>query len=250
MKYCTYITYHAGTSKYYIGKGLSAKVQHGYKGSGTRLKDAFKKYPRDQWATIKIATHETEAEAYEHEKLLIDLELLRDPNCLNIKLGGLGQTTNFKHSADSKRKISTTGKKVRLDDPMIQQRQKVAVTATWADKDLQAAQRERCLIIGARQDVKDSRSRTAKNLIARKSHLEAMIAGSMKPEVVLARSMVNRKINAEKREKRFPPEVVQQIFSSADTLKALMKRFSASNTVIKQIKARDTKYDYAWRTAK
>lgn len=89
-KHCIYVTYHA-TGKFYVGKGITKDVLSGkYRGSGVRLKSAFKKYPTSEWATDVIAMYEDEAAAFAQERLWVDEDLLMDPMCLNLHTGGRG----------------------------------------------------------------------------------------------------------------------------------------------------------------
>lgn len=104
MKYCTYITYHAETGKYYVGKARIDRVENGsYVGSGKRLHQTFKKYPRDEWYCTVIAKFATSDEAYAHEAKLVDEQLLSDPNCLNLIPGGRAPKLIFEESFRQKK---------------------------------------------------------------------------------------------------------------------------------------------------
>ena len=53
------------------------------------------KYPKEQWDIQVIKSFGTEAEAYAHEAELITEDTLTDKMCINLKIGGLGGSTNF-----------------------------------------------------------------------------------------------------------------------------------------------------------
>lgn len=90
QEYCLYVTYHR-TGKFYVGKGVTSAVEDGkYKGSGTILLDHFKKYPKSEWVSDIVSTHQTEVEAYAAEAFYVDEDLLLDPACLNLVPGGHG----------------------------------------------------------------------------------------------------------------------------------------------------------------
>jgi len=90
QKHCVYVTYHS-TGKFYVGKGLTDLVLSGeYRGSGKKLKCAFKKYPPDQWITEIVSLYENEADAFAQEREWVDEDLLVDPFCLNLHTGGRG----------------------------------------------------------------------------------------------------------------------------------------------------------------
>lgn len=89
LEHCVYVT--KMNNYYYIGKGKTEGVlKGGYKGSGFKLKDAFKKYPRMLWTTDIIATFINSSEAYQLESILVTKETLKDPNCFNLSVGGVG----------------------------------------------------------------------------------------------------------------------------------------------------------------
>jgi hypothetical protein len=85
--FCTYITIHQGTGKFYIGKSEERIIEKGYRGSGTYINRGLKKYP-DGWETGVLWTFETCDEALSDEGGIVTEELLADPLCLNLDLGG------------------------------------------------------------------------------------------------------------------------------------------------------------------
>jgi hypothetical protein len=118
MTYCTYITVHEPTGKFYIGKGVTSAVNLGkYQGSGIKLKKTMKKYP-DGWKTSVLWEFATSDEAYSDEGGIVTEELLKDPLCLNLVTGGIGHDNAGKknpffgkfHSEETRRKYSETRK--------------------------------------------------------------------------------------------------------------------------------------------
>lgn len=89
MKFCTYKVSHPVSKRYYFGKGKLHLVESGkYKGSGRAIRDAFTKHPKEEWIAEIIKVFEDEMEAYHHEAKLVTQEILDDPLCLNLQLGG------------------------------------------------------------------------------------------------------------------------------------------------------------------
>ena len=85
--------------KFYIG--VSNTKRRWYKGSGSVLKKAFKKYGYENFNRETLFEFQTEEEAYQKEAEIVNNDLLLNPLCYNIKLGGKGGKsglTTVKHS--------------------------------------------------------------------------------------------------------------------------------------------------------
>lgn len=77
-------------SKYYLGMHSTNDLGDGYIGSGTRLWHSIKKHGRENFS-IEILEHLPDRESLrKRESELINEEILIDPLCMNIKLGGEG----------------------------------------------------------------------------------------------------------------------------------------------------------------
>lgn len=90
LKYCTYKSTHP-SGFYYSGKGLTQKVLDGlYKGSGTKFKLSLEQetYAWNTWDTQVLQTFSDEIDAYDAEALLVPIEALYDPFCMNMQAGG------------------------------------------------------------------------------------------------------------------------------------------------------------------
>ena len=156
LHYCIYVTYH-GTGKFYVGKGVTANVESGkYQGSGRVLKNAWLKYPREEWITDIVSLHETEAEAYAQEAFWVDEDLLKDPLNLNIQLGGKGggnptlwaktwRNTEFQRAMARR----------AWDSPVVQQFQREKTASRWKSGPLRQQQRA-----GAKRKWEDQEYRT------------------------------------------------------------------------------------------
>lgn len=92
--------------KIYIGKHLATKFSLSYKGSGAILKQAFKKYGKENFSCELIAEATTEEELNNLEAYWINYFNSRDPEIgYNIVEGGLG-TSGYHHSEEAKQKMS------------------------------------------------------------------------------------------------------------------------------------------------
>lgn len=106
MRYFIYKTTCIPTGKYYIGVHSERRESDGYIGCGVcsdgnaislkakGIKSAFIdsviKYGYKNFKRDILIEFDSLEKAYEHEAILVDNKLINDPNCLNIKLGGIG----------------------------------------------------------------------------------------------------------------------------------------------------------------
>ena len=94
--YVVYQTINTVNGHFYIGKSTKNRLKTGYMGSGSRVKEAFLKYGRDKFICYPLYEFETEKEAFAKEKELVTEELVSNPNCYNVQVGGDGTTAGAK----------------------------------------------------------------------------------------------------------------------------------------------------------
>ena len=119
-RYVYKITCTSGKYKdhYYIGCHKTDNIDDGYKGSGKKIRDYFKKYPNDYIKEI-LEYFDNDEDMFNAEYLLIH-PCLNDPLCLNIKEGGSGGSykginKGIKHSNDWNEKVSKNNWLCNLD---------------------------------------------------------------------------------------------------------------------------------------
>lgn len=76
------------SNKYYYGIHSTNNLYDGYKGSGSALRNAYKKYGIDNFRMDILLFFKTRNEAAEYENKIVNAELLTDSNCYNIIQGG------------------------------------------------------------------------------------------------------------------------------------------------------------------
>lgn len=122
LKYCTYSSIHP-SGFFYLGKGITSRVVSGaYKGSGTRFKlvTLFSaEFSEINWVTTVLGTYATEEEAYAAELLLVPIELLKNPFCLNDTEGGRRgryrtRSTLLKSIQSEKKKITRATARMKI----------------------------------------------------------------------------------------------------------------------------------------
>lgn len=98
--------------KYYIGIHSSNLPfeKDTYFGSGTRLKQALRKYGRDSFIRELLETFSSREELLLREREIVTEELVQDPNCYNMWPGGQSGPVGIHFSEEHKKKLSEAGK--------------------------------------------------------------------------------------------------------------------------------------------
>ena len=90
MYHFLYKTTNIINGKNYIGAHSTDNLNDGYLGSGKQIKDAIKKYGKDNFR-IEILEHfDTREAAFAREAEVVTEEVVRDANTYNMMTGGLG----------------------------------------------------------------------------------------------------------------------------------------------------------------
>ncbi len=76
--------------KYYIGVHSTDNLDDGYLGSGTRLKKSIQYHGRKSHEREILEFFGAREDAYNRESEVVNENLLKDPKCLNLSLGGIG----------------------------------------------------------------------------------------------------------------------------------------------------------------
>ena len=76
------------SDEYYIGVHSTDDIEDGYLGSGQRIKASIKKHGQDSFIKQILSSHLTREDAILEETRLVNIQLLSDPKCLNLIVGG------------------------------------------------------------------------------------------------------------------------------------------------------------------
>lgn len=83
-----YKTVNTLNDKFYIGIHSTSNLKDGYLGSGKRIKYAIDKYGKDNFKFEILEFFEDRESLLIKEREIVNSELLKDPNCLNLQRGG------------------------------------------------------------------------------------------------------------------------------------------------------------------
>lgn len=87
-------------NKYYIGVHSTDNIDDGYLGSGLALKNAIKKYGKENFKKEILEYFDDAEHMYQKEAEIVNESLINDPNCYNITLGGYGFHKDYKICID------------------------------------------------------------------------------------------------------------------------------------------------------
>lgn len=96
------------TNKFYIGVHSTNNINDGYMGSGVRISKSIKKYGKDKHIREIIEYLDDRISLMNREREIVTEELLSDPYCMNISVGGISSGVNYRteHTKESKKLIS------------------------------------------------------------------------------------------------------------------------------------------------
>ena len=92
---------------YYYGVHSTDNINDGYMGSGTRLWRAYDKYGIENFTKIIMKYFVDKEDMFEYERLIVNKNLVKDPNCYNLMTGGKANRY-FSEESKEKNKLSNT----------------------------------------------------------------------------------------------------------------------------------------------
>lgn len=100
------------TGKYYVGMHSTDTLEDGYLGSGTLLQRSIKKHGKDKHVRVILEHCEDRDTLAKREERLVSPDLLSDPQCMNLNVGGVGKYPGLEVSLTTREKLSLaqTGK--------------------------------------------------------------------------------------------------------------------------------------------
>lgn len=90
------------TNRFYIGMHSTSNLEDGYIGSGKRLWLSINKHGKENHSVEILERFENRESLKLREKELVNEDLLKDPQCMNLMIGGDG---GFAHSEERKPEI-------------------------------------------------------------------------------------------------------------------------------------------------
>lgn len=85
-----YRTTHTKTNRYYIGVHSTSNLEDGYLGSGTNIRNLIRSHGPEAFDFQILEYFDSSKKVLTREAEVVNENLLQDPLCLNIRLGGKG----------------------------------------------------------------------------------------------------------------------------------------------------------------
>jgi hypothetical protein len=91
--YILYKTTNLKNNKFYIGVHETTNLNDGYLGSGKKFRNSLYYHGKENFKREILEYFDNSTEMYQRESEIVNEELLKNPKCLNLKLGGFGGFT-------------------------------------------------------------------------------------------------------------------------------------------------------------
>lgn len=104
------------TNRYYIGMHSTSNLEDGYMGSGKKLTYSIRKYGKENHVKEILEFFDTREELTKRETEVVNSDLIKEVNCMNLVIGGGGFMLDDYHYKCSK-SGGNIHKQKMLDDP-------------------------------------------------------------------------------------------------------------------------------------
>jgi hypothetical protein len=95
--YFVYKTVNIKNGKYYIGVHETFNLDDGYLGSGKVLRNSVHYHGRENFKREILEYCDNKTDMYNKERELVTEEVINDPKCMNLVVGGVGFINDEKH---------------------------------------------------------------------------------------------------------------------------------------------------------
>lgn len=89
--------------KFYVGVHSTSDLNDGYLGSGLVLRRSIRKYGEENFKIEFLEFFEDKEKLFEKEKEVVNMDLIKNPLCMNLKQGGIGGWSIEQQSKNGKR---------------------------------------------------------------------------------------------------------------------------------------------------
>ena len=113
--FIVYKTINLKNEKFYIGVHETYNINDGYLGSGKFLRNSIYYHGKENFKREILELCENKKQMYDKEREIITKELIKNPKCMNLVVGGVGFINDEKHRKISQLGGNATGIKLQND---------------------------------------------------------------------------------------------------------------------------------------
>lgn len=128
--------------RYYIGMHSTDNLEDGYMGGGKKIKNSIKKHGKDEHEKEVLEFFENREDLVNREIQLVNEELIKDPMCMNLNLGGEG---DIRWTRESRRNGAINANKKNWKNPEFMEKMKDVSRRTFKKLWLDPIYREKLI---------------------------------------------------------------------------------------------------------
>ncbi len=169
MNHYVYMVTHRPSGRYYVGVRTSKYAPEDdtdYMGSGRLIARLVAKHGRDEFEKDILETFDTREEAAAFEGFLIDRDVIKEPDCLNLQTGGEGWGCGL--PSEEARANMRSAQRAAAEDPEWQAKQREGARARSARPEWHAKS-----VAGQLRRFQDPRERAKLSAAAREQFADA-----------------------------------------------------------------------------
>jgi hypothetical protein len=134
MQHFIYKTTCLVTNKFYIGMHSTSRKNDTYLGSGNVLRSSIKKHGRENHRREILVYAPTREELRRLEESIVTRDLLLEPLCMNLALGGCGSGVGRKVTEKTRKIFSEQRKGWAHMDPEVRERHRIELSAKQSSR--------------------------------------------------------------------------------------------------------------------
>jgi len=124
--FIVYKTINLKNGKFYIGVHETHNINDGYFGSGKFLRNSIYYHGKENFKREILELCENKKQMYDKEREIVTEELIKNPKCMNLVVGGVGFIDDEKHRKISRLGGNATSLKLKNDPQFKKRHQEIA----------------------------------------------------------------------------------------------------------------------------
>jgi len=159
--------------KYYYGIHSTNNLNDSYRGRGTAIVDAIKKYGKENFTKEIIADYPIRKEASDHEKRVVTMELVKSTECYNLRTGGDNEYIHI-ITDETRKKLSSAKRNISNETRLKMSKANTGKNNNMFGKKI--SEETRTKLIEVRKNISnETRLKMSKSQLGRKHRKETLV---------------------------------------------------------------------------